>query len=70
MQKYAADRDHRHFAGDGQFTELEDVRARPLSFHQSIKASTYYSAESIATHPDSDLDDEQIHSLLVSPLYL
>ena len=32
----AEDRDYRHFTGDGQFTEHEDLRVRPLSFHQSI----------------------------------
>ena len=46
----AEDRDYRHFTGDGQFTEHEDLRFRPLSFlHQSIIASTYDSAESIVT---------------------
>ena len=45
----------RHFTGDGQFTEPEDLRVRPLSFHQSIVASTYDSAESIATHPNRTL---------------
>ena len=40
-----------------------------MSFHQSITASTYDSAESIATPPlDSDLDDEKLRALLASPL--
>ena len=52
----AEDQDYRHFSGDGQFTEHEDSRVRPLSFHQSVMASTYDSAESIATHPESDID--------------
>ena len=43
------DQDYRHFTGDGQFTELEDLRVRTLPFHQTIIASTYDSAESIAT---------------------
>ena len=43
--------------GDGHFTEHEDLRVKTLSFHQSIKASTYDSAESIATPlPESDLE--------------
>ena len=49
----------------------EDLRVKPLSFHQSITASTYISAESIATlPPESYLDDVQLRALLVSPLYL
>ena len=63
------DRDYRHSTGDGQFTELEDLRIRPLSYHQSIKASTYDSAASIATLPESDFDDEQLRAMLASPLY-
>ena len=63
------DRDYMHFTGDGQFTELEVLRVRPLSFNQSIIASTYDSVESIATHPESDLDGEQLRALLASPLY-
>ena len=35
--RIAEDRDHRHFTGDGQFIELEDLRVRPLSVHQSIQ---------------------------------
>ena len=64
----AEDRNCRHFTGDGQFTEHEDLRVRPLSFHRSIKASAYDSAESIATPRDSDFD-EQLRALLASPLY-
>ena len=64
------DRDYRHFTGDGQFSEHEDLRVRPLSFHQSIIASTYDSAESIATLPESDFEDEQLRALLASPLFL
>ena len=64
------DGDYRHFTGDGQFTELEDLRVRSLSFHKSIVATTYDSDESIATPPESDFDDEQHRALLASPLYL
>ena len=66
----AEDCDYRHFSGDGQFTEHEDLRVKPLSFHQSIIASTCDSAESIATPQASDLDDEQLRALPASPLYL
>ena len=55
--RLAEDRDYRHFIGDGQFSEHEDLRVRPLSFHQSIMASTCDSAESIATPPESDWDE-------------
>ena len=49
----------------------EDLRVKPLAFHQSITASTYNSAESIATlPPESDLGDDQLCAPLVSPLYL
>ena len=59
-----------HFTADGQFTELEDLRVKTLSYHQSITASTNDSAESIAAPPpDSDLDDDQIGALLASLLY-
>ena len=64
------DQDYKHFSGDGQFTEHMDLRVKLLSFHQSIIASTYDSAESIATPPESDFDDEQLRALLASPLYL
>ena len=49
----------------------EDFRVKPLFFHRPSIASTYDSAESIATPPPaSDLDDEQIRALIASPLYL
>ena len=65
------DQDYKHFTEDWQLTEHEDLRVKPLSFHQSIIASTYDSAESIATPlPESDLDDEQLRALLASPLYV
>ena len=65
------DQDYKHFTEDWQLIEHEDLRVKPLSFHQSIIASTYDSAESIATPPpQSDLDDEQLRALLASPLYV
>ena len=66
----AEDWDYRYLTRDGQFTELEDLRVRLLFFHQSITASTYDSAESIATCQESDFDDEQLRDLLASPLYI
>ena len=59
----AEDRDYGHFTGDGQLAEHEDLCVRPLSFHQSITASTYDSAANIATPPESDFDDEQLRPL-------
>ena len=53
--RIAEDRDYGHFTGYGQFIELEDLRVRPLSFHQSIVASNYDSAESIATSQNRTL---------------
>ena len=58
------DRNNKHFTEDGQFTELEDLRVKPLSYHQSITASTCDSAEGIATPPEGDFDDEQLRTLL------
>ena len=70
-KQLAEDRDHKHFTGDGQFTEHEGLRVKTLSFHQSIIASIYDSAECIATAlPESDLDDEQLRALMASPLHL
>ena len=62
--------DHKHFTEDKQLTEQEDLCVKPLSFHPSITASTYDSAESIVTPaPESDFDDEQLRALLASPLH-
>ena len=44
-------------------------RLEKLTYNQSLIHSTYDSAESIATHPDSDLEDEQLQMMLASPLY-
>ena len=69
-KQLAEHQDYKHFTGDGQLTEHEDLRVKPLSFHQSITASSCDSAESIATpHPESDLDDEQLRVLQASPQY-
>ena len=59
-----------HCTEDAQITELEELRVKLLSFHQSITAPTYDSAESITTHPESDFDGGQLRTLLASPLYL
>ena len=65
---FTEDKDYRHFTEDKELNEHEVLRVNPLSFHQSITASTYDSAESIATpHPESDLDDEQLRALPTVP---
>ena len=70
-KQLAEHQDHRHFTGDGQFTEHEDLHVKPLFFHQPSIPWTNDSAESIVTpSPDSDLDDEQLRDLQASPLYL
>ena len=47
------------------------VQVKPSFFQRPSMTSTYDSAESIATlPPESGLDDEQIRTLLASPLYL
>ena len=40
--------------------DLEEIGVKPLSYSQSLTHSAYDSAESIATPPDSDLEDEQL----------
>ena len=51
--------------------ELSNTEVTPKIFHRSSVTSTYDSAESIAAHPpESDLDDEQIRTMLDSPLCL
>ena len=64
-----ANQENRHLTEDDQITELED-RVKSLSYNQSFLPSTHDSAESIATPPESDFDDEQLRALLASPLYL
>ena len=54
----------KHFAEDKDLAEHEGLRVKPSFFSRPRKASTYDSAESIATPPpESDLDDEQIRAL-------
>ena len=48
-KQLAENQDHRHFTEDKQLTDNEELRVKPLSFHQPITASTHDSAESIAT---------------------
>ena len=70
-KQLAEDRDYKHYTDDGHFPDHEDLRVKPLSFHQSTIASTYDSAESIATPlPESDSDDEQLRALQASPLHV
>ena len=47
----------------------EEIGVKPLSCSQSSTNSAYDSAESIATPPDSDLEDEQLRKMLASPPY-
>ena len=49
---------------------IEEIGFKPLSYSQSLIHSAYDSAESIATPPDSDLEDEQLRKMLASPLYI
>ena len=49
--------------------DIEEIGVKPLSYSQSLIHSAYDSAESIATPPDSDLEDEQLRKMLASPLY-
>ena len=74
---YEPNNDHKLFTKDKHpseqqnLAEHEDLRVKPLFFHQPSMASTCDSEESIATPPpDSDLDDDQIRALLASSLYL
>ena len=48
--------------------DIEEIGVKPLSHIQSLVHSAYDSAESIATPPDSDLDDGQLRKVLASPL--
>ena len=57
----------KHLSEYQDLAEHEDLRIKSLFFHQPSMASTYDSAESIATPPrDSDLDNDQIRALLAS----
>ena len=47
------------------------MQCKPLAFHRPSMTSTHHATESIATlPPESDLNDEQIRTMLASPLYL
>ena len=46
---------------------MEEIGVKQSSYSRSLTHSAYDSAESIATPPDSDLEDEQ---MLASPLYI
>ena len=46
--------------------DREEIGVKPLFYSQSA----YDSAGSIATPPDSDLEDEQLRKMLASPLYI
>ena len=50
--------------------DIEEIGVKPLSYSQSLVRSAYDSAESIATQPDSDLEDEQLCKMVASPLYI
>ena len=41
-----------------------------MTYSQSLIHSAYDPAESIATPPNSDLEDEQVRKMLASPLYI
>ena len=49
--------------------DTEEIGVKPLSYSQSLVHSAYDSAESIATPPDSDFEDEHLPKMLASPLY-
>ena len=49
--------------------DIEEIGVKPMSYSQSLIHSAYDSAESIATPPDSDLEDEQLRKMLASSLY-
>ena len=56
------------FTEDNQITEIGG-HVKSLSYNQSLLSSTQDSIESIATPQEADLDDEQLRTLLASPLY-
>ena len=52
-------------------SEVYNIMVKPMFFHRPSMTLTYVSGESIGTlPPESDLDDDQIRNMLVSPLYL
>ena len=54
----------------GDQDDIEEIGVKPLSCSQSLVHSAYDSAESIATPPVSDLEDERLRKMLASPLYI
>ena len=50
--------------------DIEEIGVKPMSYSQSLVHSAYDSAESIATPPDSDFEDEQLSKMLASQLYI
>ena len=54
---------------DNQITEIGG-QVKSLSYNQSLLSSTQDSIESITTPQEADMDDEQLRTLLASPLYL
>ena len=48
--------------------DIGEIGVKPMLYSQSLIHSAYDSAESIATTPDSDLEDEQFREMLASPL--
>ena len=48
--------------------DIEEIGVKKWSYSQSLVHSAYDSAESTATPPDSDLEDEQLRKMLASPL--
>ena len=47
---------------------MEEIGVKQSSYSQSLINSDYDSAGSIATPPDSDLEDEHLREMLASPL--
>ena len=54
-----------HFFDDQD--DIEEIGVNPLSYSQSLIHSAYDSAQSNATPPDSDLQDEQLRKMLAQP---
>ena len=48
--------------------DIEEIGVKPFSYRQALIHSACNSAESFATPPGSDLEDEQLRKLLASPL--
>ena len=50
--------------------DIEEIGVKKLSNSESLVHSTYDWAESTATPPDFDLDDDQLRKMPASPLYI